>query len=207
VINLRIFCDTENYSRFLLATPWIRQGWCYAADGRIVVRLAVTVLNLTCSADTANRPDAFRLFRKFPACVRQWPVFEHEALTCRVCAGSGKKLVQCKRCIGFPKIAVLKKTKILKVRPCPACDDEGRVPGRESCIFCQRGVIPSAPAGCIYGNEGRRRLKIGGRFFDTFYLAIIESQFQGLRYGNSRTNGMLRFTSHGGVQGILMPLG
>lgn len=180
--NLHVFCNPKGApaGRFHIADPWICAGYWYATDGYIAVRVPTDAGRTlpVDKEDELHHPDAPGLFAKFPKCNFPWPVYEHELLACRECARTGRT--------NRPKTESSK------------------------CIFCGGGkgsVI--APKGEVWKtDQSRRKIQIGDSWFDVWYLAMIESQFRGLRFAKRKSYDVkpLAFTADGCVQGLLMAL-
>jgi hypothetical protein len=86
-MDLQDFCSDE--TRMAICTPFVRDGWKYATDGRICVRI------LTTEPDDSNepykRPDASALFKGFN--VDGLEPFEIPTI-------KGVKIIECDSCNG-----------------------------------------------------------------------------------------------------------
>jgi hypothetical protein len=76
VSDLRPFC--AKYPPFDTDRPWVRAGYQYATDGKIIVRQHVEKPD----DDPKGRPAAWEFFESFPSCETQMLVVE-----CRLASG------------------------------------------------------------------------------------------------------------------------
>lgn len=86
-INLRPFCldNPTRPVRFALAQPFVQDGWCYATDGRIAVRVP------------SDEPNTARPNERYPAMAKHFSAFAPAACTQRVPI---RKVVR--RCLRYP---------------------------------------------------------------------------------------------------------
>lgn len=135
-IDLSPFCGASDHKgRYDLSSPFVFDGWEYATDGAILVRVSTKKRN----GDQQRKvPPAHEMFACFPkAGFAPWPAYQ--PLTrdgdCYVCNGKGRIATQtCEFCEGLCSFRVGK-----KVKPCPVCG------GGEQCWNChgeQRGDLP-----------------------------------------------------------------
>jgi len=89
-IELQDFCSTDD-CRESIMTPFVRDGWKYATDGRIMVRIKTDEPDD--SGQPHKRPNAAKLFEGFD--VSKLEAFNLPELkgvenqTCRYCSGNG----------------------------------------------------------------------------------------------------------------------
>jgi len=191
IIDLALFCGTSG-GRFDLDKPFIRDGWRWATDGWIVVRMPTT------DADTEGRyPKIESLFEGFPGCDHDWPDWPQSPIRCRKCR-TGKVLVACQTCNGEGE----HECACGNLHGCGGCDGHGNVSGANDCLFCGGTAKVNAPKGIV--EDGVRIIEIAGKWFQAWYLGLIKSQFAGLRYSRSREE-QLCFTADGNIQGSLCP--
>lgn len=172
-MDLRVFCEPSvDYKRYAIQAPWVFDGWEYATDGWIAVR--VPTKKKDSPAKDAPYPKAYRIFAKFTECRRPWPDWECAPLRCRDCVGKGK----------------------YQGKKCRSCGGKGKI------------MAPVGEPG--QSDFVRRRLDtvtivtIRGRFFNAWYLGLIESQCKQLKYRLPQDDCKpLVFTASGGVQGLL----
>ncbi len=87
--DLRIFCGLDG-NRFDLSAPFARDGWLYAGDGSIIVRIPTKYPD--CQLPRIPKcPD--ELFVGFPRCSRPWPKIEPVRFVVRPCNGCESELV------------------------------------------------------------------------------------------------------------------
>jgi hypothetical protein len=203
-MNLQVFCDADmgEDSRYYLSVPWVQGGWQYACNGRICVRIPA---NGQPNTEGRKVPSAAELFgEKFRECSDTWPAFEHKATKCRECRGTGKKSVPCETCSGEGDHYC---NGCGSMHECGTCDGKGAVPGEEDCIFCNGGRAVQTIAGIEDVYMECDKVSFGERLFDSWFLYLIENQFENLRYcPEGKKADPLCFTADGGVQGMLMPL-
>lgn len=98
-IDLTPFCDPDTSSRYALDQPWVVDGWRYATDGRIMVRIPATG-----EPDSPKPPDEKKRPKDVASIVESltgdnwqpWPAIK----PCRICDGKGKHLEDCENCEG-----------------------------------------------------------------------------------------------------------
>lgn len=98
-IDLQKFCARgESFTRYDVERTWIRDGWEYATDFRLCIRIPATG-KLDTPAEDGEFPNAPDLFKFDPAtCVLEWPAepFFRAVADCPQCGGEGK--IACEDC-------------------------------------------------------------------------------------------------------------
>lgn len=92
-IDLTPFCDPDGE---YLATPWVKDGWRYATDGRVCVRVLAD--------GEPNEPPLLK--RALPSVAQMFSAVDGEWLIwpaippCNLCHGKSAALVNCSNCRG-----------------------------------------------------------------------------------------------------------
>jgi hypothetical protein len=177
-IGLKIFCAAED-SRYALASPWVRGGWEYATDGRIMVRVSSPESD-TPQQDARPFPPAHEIFEKhFDAikCIEPWPAVRY----CPHCFGTGEM-----GCTG------------------ESFEDDGFRGSwdgcKHKCPVCNGGL----PHGDVEIRQGVPSVVIGEHWLNVVYDAKIKL-LSGVRYSPAKSNQPLPFIFDGG-QGCVMGL-
>ena len=100
-IDLTRFCDIED-SRYALDTPWVHDGWRYATDGTICVRVPAgeepdSPPVFSKERKQRKRPKAYKLFTEFPVCSECLDALG-EPVPCDACQATGQELLECPFC-------------------------------------------------------------------------------------------------------------
>lgn len=69
MIDLELFCETDQDTRYAVQSPWNHRGYKYATDGRIIVRQPTTEPD---ASDGLMRPNVESIFKPF-APTEPWP--------------------------------------------------------------------------------------------------------------------------------------
>lgn len=124
-IDLTPFCDPDTSSRYALDQPWVVDGWRYATDGKVLVRVPATG-----EPDTPPHPEGKRRPGKVHEIVPPvdgkwlpWP----EIASCEKCEGSLK--IECESCCGDGQC---ENCKCGQCHNCGKCDGIGKV----DCDLC-----------------------------------------------------------------------
>ena len=96
MINLKDYYARENIGRYNLDEPWIKDGFIYATDGRMCIRMPT------------DQPDTVSEGKKWPSSVNgfeqsgellSWPVIdEGQGHKCWACNGEGHPDKECELC-------------------------------------------------------------------------------------------------------------
>lgn len=190
--ELKSWCSRE---RETLKQPWSENGFSYASDGRILIRVATM-------SGVQPRPDA-------PKAEKLWPDFwklqsefiplpgtlpEPEFEPCKDCNGQGR-IRKCPECEGTGEAE------------CPTCGHE------TECEYCDDGLLPVSDDSPICedcGGSGKIEkivaMEIFARNFNSVYLRGI-APLPGLKVAVNPSAGeecgILLFTFDGG-EGCLM---
>lgn len=86
------FCETVSDSTYNLETPWVSDGWVYATDGHIIVRVKAKKCDST-KGEATNRPAGLHeLFVDFPRNMKSaWPDTPPENLPCPCCRRAAQR--------------------------------------------------------------------------------------------------------------------
>ncbi len=126
-IDLTPFCDS-NISRFDLSRPFVRDGWLYATDGRILIRIPSS------RPDTNDRPlpkTVANIMLDFAECIEwhPWPgkayitCYTRTCWRCRGLRRVGEDVHVCKGC----ECGECSGGKGVGGSECPECDGEGAI--------------------------------------------------------------------------------
>ena len=188
--KLTAFCAEDN-TRYAITQPWVKGGYRYYTDGRIVVRVP------TADADYEGElsfPPGEEVFapHDFNAVTdwRPWPTEEPptEMEKCRNCKGTGKKI--CDTCDGDG------------TTECPECGsfidcpDSGGTASKVACAECRGAGAIRRPAAVTIGKR-----HVAGRFVVKVRDNCEEAQWS----DSGEANECMLFRFKGG-QGLLMPL-
>ncbi len=94
-IDLTGFCGMQPKSRYAIDAPWIHNGWRYASDGAIAVRVPAPGEPDTVPPEGKLLPDEClaEVFASFPACTALLSELAHTK--CRTCEGTGQHTCMC----------------------------------------------------------------------------------------------------------------
>jgi hypothetical protein len=196
-INLQQFCHPNAGStRFRMDVPFVRAGYRYATDGRIVVRVPAPGEPDTESDAAAKFPNADDIFGKaITPCRAPWPVDDYvrKSGTCFRCDGYGEvDGDECGKCYGSG------------IKVCPTCEHE------EDCDYCDgRGKVNGSPCpACDSGNstQYRSHIVVDGRPIQFKYAEMIRN-LPGVQFCASAggPTSLLGFVFDGG-EGAVMPM-
>lgn len=171
------FCD-EGWDKF--ATPWFDGGFIYATDGRIGIRLDVSVHNpqYETGSGAVKRPGVATVLAPAGR-VNSWqpyPVFQK----CPACGGLGETKRDCHTCRGRGE------------HECPCCDD------LHDCGHCEGSGKLVGDCGC---DE-----KVGNRLLKGRYAYLI-GDLPSPEWGTISENPIDELFFRGpGYLGVVMPL-
>jgi hypothetical protein len=202
-IDLQPFCST-NPHRPNLRRPWTYNGFTYATDARICIRVPLLPLNPV-DPSQPTPPQAISAAKFFaplaelfthPATPIPLPLPEPIFEKCTSCDGQGH-LGPCPDCKGE---GVHTCSECEHERDCRECDARGLVPdsaGTTDCDACQSTGKISQPIRVVVGNSG----------YQARYLALIASLPEYQFYANSGDMAGFTFAAGGGLYGfgVLMP--
>ena len=129
-INLQKFCG-EDGGRYEMSHPWVFNGWKYATDGIICVRVRTTELDIV-PQNLADFPPASNLFADGTAfAYKRWPEANYVIgeIPCEHCRDGNKK---CSKCNG---------------KGCDSCLESGYAGPHcdcrpwEECSKCNMGIV------------------------------------------------------------------
>lgn len=94
--KLLAFC-AEECTRYSIDAPWVADGWRYATNGTVIVRVPTTEPD---TDDGQRRPDGGLWFRDLPVCSEPWPEHggEMKHPDCATCKGTGRTRCECPVC-------------------------------------------------------------------------------------------------------------
>lgn len=138
LIDLQPFCSDASAKRPHLEQPWSRDGFTYATDGRILLRVSREDYPAP-ENDKAPNTDVVGPYNHSE--LRYWiPVPElpePEVRACTLCDGTGKTR-KCRECSGFGSC----ECDCGHEHDCGYCDGTGRRNGEdEECECCEAGKI------------------------------------------------------------------
>jgi hypothetical protein len=195
MIDLKRFCANESDPRAYLREPWAHNGYVYATNGHIVVRIPAPE-SAGVVAEHKAAATAEGLFAIFPAIEgAELPPFTLGE-PCHFCEGSGiAYATDCPDCDGEGLF-----THGAHDYDCKECDGEG---------FVDADKIPENKTVChaCYGRGYKaKRVPVGalGGGFDATYLSWIAA-LPGALFAARGPEESGRFTFDGG-EGLLMPM-
>lgn len=191
--RLNRFCGDDE-GRYELATPWRHDGYDYATDSRIAVRVPSSGSEVAVNTDK-DRAKAYRSFGPIPSGEwRWWPMLEpdHDTEPCEACDGTGHGKVKCNTCDGT---GCCDCDKCGNEHDCGHCDGEGEVTDDDTtCPVCNG--FKTQPGPLVIA--GRR---ISGRYWQVVnVIADVEFLDDGMD-----CNTVLVFRAPGGLEGRLIP--
>lgn len=195
--RLKRFCDNCN-GKYHLSTPWVQDGFMYATDGRIIVRVPFEG-----EYDNGGEkyPDGSSVFRPLPdvAVWASWPSFpeNHGLKQCFACGGEGCDFKVCEMCDGDGSH---KCKECGTYHGCGICDGKGEIPIPDSkCNICEgEGTLP-------------KPIEVNGQWFGGHYckwigrLEYAEVYTHLTSCGSDDDDICLAFRASGGLEGRLMP--
>jgi hypothetical protein len=107
MIDLRPFCAIGDYGVAKMDEPWVLDGWRYATDGRILVRVPAAGVPNTITIPDHHFPPAQKLFAESPAVEPiPWPTapLVLKSIECLQCDGSGR--IGCEDCDNLERCLV-----------------------------------------------------------------------------------------------------
>lgn len=197
--TLKKFCYPDNM-RPNLMEPFSRDGYTWASDGRIMIR----VPEIPGAVGHKKAPDPWTAWLKkpleeyIPAELPQgWQEMEVEYFECQTCQGTGQVYI-CPECEGEG------------VAKCKCCGSENDCKTCEGAFFvsAEQGGRPVRCEDCN-GETCRRkrtpvRLPGSDCIIDLFYLKLV-MELPGARLFRDGSHDPLCFTFDGG-EGVLMPI-
>jgi hypothetical protein len=181
-IGLRKFC-AESGSRLAIDEPFIQDGWQYATNGIIAVRIpaAEGEPDTPPNEKQRRRPRMKDVFTPIVAADDKWTAWPHVD-PCSTCTATG--LVLCEECNGEGQC---NQCKCKSEHECGFCDGEGKV---ECDLCCANGSLEHR-----FGNAELARK-----------LAYLVSQLPNVQYvPQPEAEGAVRFKFDGG-EGIVCSL-
>lgn len=200
-INMAVFClpmEEANESSAPLCKPWVKGGYEYATDGKIIARRRT------------DQPDNFTDHHSTRINIAAWfefsemgePTSEVEAPSptpCPECAGVGKvNFVPCAACIGTGDL----ECSCGHQHECEECNGEGK-------IKSPLGKLSECPdcdgLGSFWNHAGT---KLAGMVIQDKYLALIVGHGAEIRAATSRglRGDRVFYFKAGEVDGLLMPM-
>lgn len=195
-------CCADMSSRYTLDAPWVQDGFIYALDGRILVRMPAPE-----GAQNTTEPvppmDKLGLgedrWESDP--IADFTLPEPEIIACRVCAGSGKAVRECVECGGYGEKEC---SRCGHTNECDECRGKGtiRVNDGEHCNCCH---------GTGKAENAEQPIEVeDGLFLRRDYLGILLRAGARIHRYNPGddgrpTNGPVRFYGDG-FDGLLMPM-
>jgi len=125
-VDLIKFCDADSVR---MAAPFVIDGWKYATNGRVCVRVLANEPNTDLSFEQLHVgiPNIF-----VPAdCSTPWPEVE----LCDSCSGRGRIPCECQKCFG----SGTHECDCGDEHDCPHCEGSGR--STDDCQ-CRRAIVP-----------------------------------------------------------------
>lgn len=188
---LQKFVARPAEERFYFTKPYRKDGFLYATDGGILVRVTDDP-EVTDVDDSGRYPDCEKLLQRhdfdpgpFVPLAFERPA---EPPACKPCKGSGQVAV-CPSCDGRGEFEHYGDD-----YDCQHCSGSGHVAGRgKTCVDCNGS-----------GNDTAIAIDVGTQTFQLRYLLVLET-LPGIRIANNADAGEAgRFIFDGGI-GLLMP--
>lgn len=206
MIDLYIFCESDSLRS--LGRPFYRDGYTYASNGHIAVRVSGKHAEENEAAPNINLP---RLWDH--ADVMEWtdlPTFEPQWASCIRCEGSGKS-DRCEECCGDGEVEFENDFNTYHM-VCKSCDGDGYMSARErntdkTCSLCN-GLGRTSKRECIPFST----LTAVNQGLNSDYLLLMQKLLTGIQIekfprvlDGGTTVPAVRFRFDGG-EGALMPM-
>lgn len=161
-----------NAARPNLCSPWTKDGYHYATNGRVAIRIPAMDGFEHPDID-GTRPNVESVLTCHATALSWVPVdsFENHMgvdVNCSDCEGFGKALADYKECHGDGEIECCECN---QMRDCPECDGAGTNPGDEDCQVCNGAKTVKS-----YGNFVTPSGVIDGKYlalFAGFEMGIV----------------------------------
>ncbi len=189
-IDLMPFCEKDKNCRYPMNEPWVHDGWKYATDARIIVRVPTDEPTSIFEGKGNSPPSAFRLSWPTPDATGWQPWPELRLLVaegfCRACDGLGGS-GECEPCRGAGLVP-----DGYGETECDSCDGTGKKTECPTCKWSGWEIYP-----CVQ--------RIDVRLIDYEYDAKIRALPHVEFIPSTDRHAGINFRFDGG-QGIMMPL-
>ena len=193
-MDLQKFCAKDSI-KYAIANPFVRGGWRYATDGRVLVRVPAPLI----PSDGINReqqPDVDTVLRgvDFTKCTESMPPLRSDS------RGKDKeKKCNCKMCPSCDGTGGCVCPDCGNGHDCPVCDGLGRKGTTSDCLLCKGTNIVKTARWKVQ--------KIGAKYLSCQFLSVIDAELKNVHYYDDKLpDAMLCFVADEGVQGVLMPI-
>lgn len=201
-IDINKFCSTDK-SRIYLTNPWEMNGFAYATDGHLAIRIPCGLVSIPGITEEAEKYlsgvpgliDSAKLDAKHWIKLLKLP----EQPLCKKCNGTTKapKETECPECEGTGEAIAENDYHEYEVE-CKTCDGDGEVLGDGVCKMCRGNGFQSfaKPVGCDV-RGARLNLQLLGKIKD----------LPGLKIGIHGTDNLLgHYFEFDQGDGLIMPL-
>lgn len=193
MINLQDFCAKDNRI-CAFSTPFVRSGWKYASDSKIIIRIKTDELDCGAEGMTVSTLEKVMGIKDCPEHAKPWPNSDGKTKSkkCEGCRGSGMSgATECKKCLGT---GIIECSHCGSEIDCDECDGEGIIsdPKSPPCPECGgKGEMESMADQCLGG-----KLTIRGEYF------TLISQLPNVRYIHAEQY-KIRFFFDGGDGAVM----